>query len=169
MIGFQEYIINNKINITKLAKEIGINASSIHNWLKNKRVPERHLKFLSNKFSIDIDYINKQVNNIDTYKNRKKVFEGYKINEDHVILYFTRKNGSKHESYIDIEDLDRILNYPYSWHPAWHIEAKAFYVRCHRYLGIINNKCKYESYYLHDFINPSYSFTIKNAYFFVQL
>lgn len=56
------------------------------------------------------------------------------------------------EAIIDLEDLERVVNYKYKWHSLWGNNIQNYYVMATKYLGIVNGKPKYDGIYLHRFI-----------------
>ena len=116
MIGLQDLIINQNIKIPYMAKEIGVHESTLWEWFRKGKVPEKYLKFLVEKFNVEESYFNKQFDNLTTYKPRPRGSKNdYKIMDDYVIIYIYRKNGEILEAYIDLEDLDKFLKWKYAW------------------------------------------------------
>lgn len=149
MIGLQEYFINNRISVIKLAEEIGIQPSAIWRWFKVNNVPNNHLDFLSNKFNINKEYINQKINDINMSHSRKKEFNEYEIIDNYVIIYIVNKKGEKFETYIDLEDFNKVkaLNNPI--HASYRKNNDNYYAAIHKYLGIIDGKPKYKTLLLH--------------------
>ena len=119
MIGFQDYIIKNNIKVKDLAKEIGVTPSVIWGWFNSDKIPEKNLDNISKKFNLEKEYINKKVNDISTYKPRKKGFNSYEINGDITTIFLERKDGSIWETIIDTEDLPKLKKLNYSWHVGY--------------------------------------------------
>ena len=103
MIGFEEIIRDKDIHITNLAKEIGVSPGTIWDWFRRK-VPDKHLNFLSTKFNVDQDYLNKIVNNLSTYKPKGTRNE-YVVNGDKTIMIVNSKKGGRIDVEIDTEEL----------------------------------------------------------------
>jgi len=59
----------------------------------------------------------------------------YKINEDFVIIYLDRKDGSVLETVIDIADFDKILGYKYKWYAKYDPNTNGYYVYSTVYNG----------------------------------
>ncbi|MCB2297069.1 helix-turn-helix domain-containing protein [Clostridium tagluense] len=65
MIGL-EYILNlNKITQQDIATELGIRKQSVNQWIKDKKVPRKHLEYLSQKFNIPSEYFNMELKKSD--------------------------------------------------------------------------------------------------------
>ena len=79
-------------------------------------------------------------------KNRYKIFDNY------AIIYLDRCDGSCIETIIDLEDLDRVLEYKYKWIAGWAKHTKTYYAMATIYLGYIDGKPKYTSIHLNSFI-----------------
>jgi hypothetical protein len=75
----------------------------------------------------------------------------YKQFDDYSILYVKYKSEIK-EIIIDNEDLNRVINYKYSWHVNWSHRTQSFYAMATKYLGKIPDRPMYETVYLHRFI-----------------
>jgi hypothetical protein len=74
----------------------------------------------------------------------------YKIYEGYVEVYFTNKKGTKFIAYLDIEDLQKLLDYPFKFHPA---ENNAgYYLKATKYLKLENSKPAYEVIIFHRYI-----------------
>ena len=116
MIGLQEYIINNNISVNKLAKEINIASTAIRRWFNINKVSNKYIDLLAEKFNLERSYINKIVNNINTYQPRKKGFNEYKVCGEYTEIYVIRRNGDKYTVLIDTEDLPKLIEKDYRWH-----------------------------------------------------
>jgi hypothetical protein len=152
MIGFQEYVINNKIRISKLAKEININPTCIYKWFRENKVTSRFVKILSQKFNISEEYINKVVNNIDTYQARQKSFNNYEIRGNITALKVVNTKKEEFEIIIDTEDLEKLIKLNYSWHVVYMECTKSYYGRTTIYYRDEHNKRKGRVIYLHQII-----------------
>lgn len=62
----------------------------------------------------------------------------HKIFEDYVEFYLYDKDKEKHTYYVDLEDWDRIINFPYRW--TIEKNNKCYYLRSTIYLGSENGK-----------------------------
>jgi len=151
LIGLQEYIINNKISVTTLAKEMDIQPGTIWRWFLVNKVPERYHEYLLNEFNLEKEYINKVVNDIDTYQPRQKGFNEYKICGDYTEIYIYRKNGDKYIVLIDTEDLPKLIQANYRWHINVEHSMDWIYATAIYYEGEEGNK-KAVSIKLHHFI-----------------
>lgn len=67
----------------------------------------------------------------------------YKLIDDYVIFYVTRRNGEVFEIYADKSDLNLLKDY--CWHVGWHKNIDSFYAETVLYLGKIDGKYKYKS------------------------
>ncbi|HBY21230.1 MAG TPA: hypothetical protein DEG71_09555 [Clostridiales bacterium] len=135
MIGVQKYIIDNKIKISKLAKEISIDPSCIYDWFRNNRVTPKYVKILSEKFNLQEEYINIKVNDICTYKPKTYLYNDFKIVGDTTIIYLNKRDGSVLETLIDTEDLERIQNMKLKWVSWFCKETQSYYARATQYIG----------------------------------
>jgi len=149
MIGIQEYIINNKIKISKLAKEIDVNPTCIYDWFKNDRVTPKYIKILSEKFNLHEEYINTKVNDICTYKPKTKFYNDFRIVGDTTILYLKNKEGQIFESIIDTKNYSKVKDIDVSWHVQWNDILQSYYCAASEYLGIKDGKPSYRTRYLH--------------------
>jgi hypothetical protein len=57
MLGLQDYIINNKIKVTELAKKINIHPTCIYEWFRNGRISKRSLPVLVDKLGLAPEYL----------------------------------------------------------------------------------------------------------------
>ena len=128
MIGLQELIINHDIKITQLAEELGIKPDNIWYWIKNNKVPEKRLNMLAEKFNVEKDYLNKKVNDINTYRPKGRKNE-YKIVDDGVIIYLERRNKEPVETIIDLKHFERVKKSGFRWIPTWNDVMKKYYAR----------------------------------------
>jgi len=122
MTGFQKLFTESNITAREIASDLNIKTESIYQWNYDNHVPNKHLKYLAQKFNVDEEYINKQVNDINFHQPRKRGFNEYKIDGETTIIYITKKNGDTFECLIDTEDLDKVKNY--RWHMHYHPECK---------------------------------------------
>jgi hypothetical protein len=156
VIGFQEYVINNNININNLAQELNTSISNIYQWFNANKVSKKFVKILAEKFNLPQEYINKIVNNVSTHQPRKKGFNQYKIVDNYVIIYLSGKKNKGFVTYIDLEDLEKVKEYNLSWNASWREDVKNYYAVATQYLGMENGKSKSKVIYLHRLIfdNP---------------
>lgn len=61
-----------------------------------------------------------------------------------------RKNEDNVFAIIDLDDLDRVINYPYTWFAQYRKELDNYYVRCTNYNNIKNGESSVV--FLHQFI-----------------
>ena len=154
MIGLQELIIERKIKITNLARELGIKPERIWDWIKKNKIPNKNLKMLAEKLGVEEEYLNKQVNDIVTYKPKNNGFNNFEIREDVTIIHITRKNGIKLEAIVDTEEYyNKLKDFKVSWYSVWDDDVQNYYVRCTLRDGKkLNGKTKYKMLYLHRYI-----------------
>ena len=90
----------------------------------------------------------------DINTGHKKGFNlKYTIINDYVILNVKRKiDGVKLESYIDYEDLKRLIKWNISWNAVWAKNVQNYYLKATEYLGTINGKAKYKIHCLHRYV-----------------
>jgi hypothetical protein len=147
LIGLQDLVIKNNVKVYELAKEINCSPSEIYKWFRNNKVPKSRLKILSERFHIEEDYLNKVINDINTYKPKKIGFcNEYKIKGKITILYLEKKNEEIYETIIDTEDLDKLIKYNNTWHTFYSATAKTNYVAATKRR---ENSNKYNTVYLH--------------------
>ncbi len=131
MIGLQELVINRNIKVIEMAKEIGIAPGSIWRWFQVNKVPKQYWDFLENKFCIDRNYISSIVNDINLNHPKKKGFcNPYTIIDDYVVLHIKRKSdGVCLESYIDLEDLPRLIEWDLPWSAVYLPDVDNYYLK----------------------------------------
>lgn len=71
----------------------------------------------------------------------------YKIIDDYIELYFIDNKNNKYVSYLDLEDLDTLFNYPYKFIPRK--DYSGYYLATTVYDGLVNGKPKYHVEKLH--------------------
>lgn len=162
MIGFQELVLNNKINVYTLANEMEIALQTIWRWFNVNRVPKKYFKFISEKFQVKKEYINKIVNDINTYQLKYKSFNDYEIRGDATAIFLENKKGLKLETLIDTEDLDRIKAMGLHWHLRYDLSTKQYYTRAtgrksegqkpnyYLHMVILNHEFNKDDYYVVD-------------------
>lgn len=79
------------------------------------------------------------------------------IDDDISILHISNRKKENFEIIIDTEDTEKIKNCGFKWNMGWnvikgHRYKGIYYVKASKYLGIIEEKPRYESIYLHRFI-----------------
>lgn len=85
----------------------------------------------------------------------KKDFNEYTINDNIVTIYLSDRLGNRKETYIDLEDLQRIKNLDLHWHYAYHKSVGEYYVCATQHLGLIDGKRKSKNILLHQMILSS--------------
>lgn len=83
---------------------------------------------------------------IGLLRNLRKVYKGeqnfvknkYVIEGNIVRITLNRRDGNDLETIIDLEDLERVLNFKYSWCAAFLIEPKDYYAHSTVYKGLVN-------------------------------
>lgn len=155
MIGFQEYILTNNIKVYNIAKKINMSVSTIWRWINLNKVPEKYHDIICEKLNIDKDYINKKINDINTYQPKDKGFNHYKICGDYVIIYIQNQKGNKFETYIDLEDLDKVKSLNKAINVGYRKNNNNYYASIQIYLGIINGKKKYKTLLLHRIVTDA--------------
>ena len=73
----------------------------------------------------------------------------YRLENGYAVLICKNRKGEIFESKIDLEDLERVLNFSYKW---FYLYVYNGYIRSTVYLGIINGKPKNTVMLLHHFI-----------------
>lgn len=76
----------------------------------------------------------------------------YKVIGDYVIIYMKHRNGDVYETYIDLDDLERVSDIQHSWYASWDKYIQGYYARISKYEGIVEGKPKYKPILLHRFI-----------------
>lgn len=130
MIGLQEYCINNNISGNKLAEELNLSPTATWNWFIKNKVPDKYHDLIVDKFNIDKKYINKIVNNINTYNPKKNEFNDYKIFEDDRCEFYTKNNkGESFTVKVDKDILERLIEFNHSWNASYHKNPDAYYIK----------------------------------------
>lgn len=84
--------------------------------------------------------------------NKGSFSNKYKIVNNYVIIYLKKRNGEIFETYIDLEDLDKLKKLNLSWHVREMYNTKNKYAICTIYLGKVDGKFKNTTIYLHQFV-----------------
>lgn len=89
--------------------------------------------------------------------SRKVIKNEYKIIEDYVIIYLKKRNGDILETYIDLEDFDKVItNWTYRWFANYYKYLDDYYAASTIYLGLDENKKPiYKRMYLHQLVLDS--------------
>jgi len=150
LIGLQEIVIDNNINVKQLATELDIEPSAIWRWFNVNKVPKKYLGYLSEKFKVDESYFNEIVNNISTYKPRNRGFSNdYKIDGDITYIYIVTRKQEKFTTMIDTEDLPKLIEADLGWHIRYDENTRDYYVRSIKISYDDNNNKKIETILLH--------------------
>jgi DNA-binding Xre family transcriptional regulator len=152
MIGLEEILIKRSIKVKEFAKELELDSTTIWGWLKDNKIPKKRLKTLSEKLEVDMEYLNKKVNDINTHHPKVKGFNEYKIIGDITVIYVYHKNKEKMECLIDTEDLERVKNFGRHWQACWAENIQSYYVSCMDYSKEYISKSHSKKIYLHRFI-----------------
>lgn len=154
MIGFQDLIIKQNIKTKDVAKQVGVTPGTICDWFNKNKVPEKYTKMISEIFNVQEEYLNKIVNNIITYEQKRKGFNNeYKIIGDTTEIYITRKKDNKNFTIlIDSEDLPRLIKLDYRWYVNDQPSADWPYVCSTYYVTNKNGKKQGKVLKLHHFI-----------------
>jgi hypothetical protein len=76
----------------------------------------------------------------------------YKIDGDVAMIYITNRKKEIFEVLVDTEDLERVINFHYSWYIAYHKSINAYYVKSTVYCGTVDGKHKSKPQFLHRYI-----------------
>lgn len=76
----------------------------------------------------------------------------YFIDGDLSYVYLTQRNGDKHTVVINTYNLDKMLSYEYKWGVYFDPCTNSFYVISTAYRGMLKDKPRYETIYLHRFL-----------------
>jgi len=154
LIGLQEIIIDNNINIKQLSKELGVNSGTVCRWFNINKVPKKYLKYLSERFKVDEFYFNKIVNDISTYKPKSRGFANdYKVVGDITYIYIITRKQEKFTSMIDTEDLPKLIEADLGWHTIYDENTKDYYVKANKINYDENNNRTTENILLHTFLS----------------
>jgi DNA-binding Xre family transcriptional regulator len=133
VIGLQELFIKQNMKSKDLAKQVGVSSCQISYWFNNNKIPKRHLKLLSDIFDIDEEYLNTQVNDICTYRPRKRGFNEYKIIGNIAEIYTTKRNGEIITIVVDANDIPKLIELDYCWCAIKDWYTKDYYVHSNVY------------------------------------
>jgi len=67
-------------------------------------------------------------------------------------IYFSDRQKIDYDCLIDTEDLQKLINFNFTWHKFHSKTCNLDYVAASEYLGIVNGKPKYKMIYLHRFL-----------------
>lgn len=93
-------------------------------------------------------------NRRDCFKITKKKFNDYKIEGERVIVYLKNRLKETKECYIDLKNLQKLIDFGHSWYPYYNISSDAYYARCSTYEPVDNGAPKRGILYMHHFIKP---------------
>lgn len=82
-------------------------------------------------------------------------FNEYKVVDNYVIVYLRLRAGEQYETYVDLEDLQRLKDFGYHWHLSWNKKGKCYYCKCTIRSKDIE-KYNRRSLYLHSYIMGLY-------------
>lgn len=84
----------------------------------------------------------------------KKKGNNYIIDKENNIakIELRRRNQESLWTIVDLEDLEKVLNFPYTWYAKYFPDIDDYYACATEYLGIENGKAKNRLAYLHQFI-----------------
>lgn len=72
MIGFEYILQLHNVSLTELSKELGMARTNFYNWIDGKRkIPDKYIEILSNKFKIPEEYFQKELDDIDKLQIQK--------------------------------------------------------------------------------------------------
>jgi hypothetical protein len=146
LIGLQDYIINNKMDVKTLANEINLSMGTIYRWFNINKVPSKYIKILADKFNIDEEYINKKIN--DTDIENKRGFNKYEIRENYAVIFIENKQKEVFEVKVDVEDINKLIEFDYRWYAWYNKNNQRHYARCSTY----KIKKKMHTIMLHRFV-----------------
>ena len=84
--------------------------------------------------------------------SRKYEVNKYKIINDFAIIYLDKKDGTSMECKIDLEDLDKVLNFSNKWYSSYRKKIDGYYACANYYVEDKNNNLKHKTMYLHRMI-----------------
>lgn len=85
----------------------------------------------------------------------KKKGNNYIIDKENNLAKIELKRRGEKENLwtiIDLEDLEKVLNFPYTWFAKYSWANQSYYAMATEYLGTIDGKPKYKIVALHQFI-----------------
>lgn len=82
-----------------------------------------------------------------------KLRNKYRIEGNLVYILLKNKKGEEHETVINAWHLDQIAELGLSWHLQWDTKTQSYYCKATRYLGVKNDKPKYQTLYLHTVVS----------------
>lgn len=71
--------------------------------------------------------------------------------DDYAVIYLKLKSGEQYETYVDLDDLERLLKFGYHWHLSWNTKGKCYYCKCTIRVADIE-EYKRSTLYLHSYI-----------------
>jgi len=154
MIGFQKYIIDNNISVIQFAEEIDIQPGTVWRWFNVNKVPKKYHELISVKLGIEKEYINKIVNDINTYNAKNKGLNRYEIRDETTVLFVKYKN-KEYDVIIDTENLPKLIKKNIVWHLFWKKDIQNFYVIALDYYHDENGNYKSKTLLLHRFISDA--------------
>ncbi len=85
-------------------------------------------------------------------RNSRKKFNDYKIDGDTTIIYIKRNNGEIFETLIDTENLQKLIDFAYTWSVAWKPKIKGYYAQATIDVIKEDGKIKKTTIALHRFV-----------------
>lgn len=85
-------------------------------------------------------------------KEKKQYKNDFKIVDDYAIIYLKKPDGTIFETLIDLEDLDKVINFPYTWNADYQKKIKNYYAVATVQLGVVDGRRKSTSVFLHKFV-----------------
>jgi hypothetical protein len=79
----------------------------------------------------------------------------YEIVGDTIIIKIVNRKKEIYYSKVSLCDLDKLLSFNVKWHLFYSKTTKLNYVSCSEYLGYVDGKPKYKTYYLHRFLTDA--------------
>lgn len=68
------------------------------------------------------------------------------------MIYLETRDGKIFETYVDIEDFDKVINFGHKWFTMYSKKINGYYAVATEYLGSVNGQSKSRTVYLHRFI-----------------
>lgn len=89
----------------------------------------------------------------DKPKQIREYKNNYKLFDDYAIIYLEKSNGEIFETYIDLEDFEKVINFEYKWKADYQKNIDSYYAVATIYsLETINGRRKSTSVFLHKFV-----------------
>lgn len=72
--------------------------------------------------------------------------------DEYFVMILRRRKGEDFEVKLDKKGIDKLKDYPYSWHAHYNKTNYSYYARATVYQGIVDGKPKYKGIYLHRYL-----------------